>query len=105
MTKPVRGIEPVVSCLADDPDLGELVAIYAQEMPERVEMLQDRFAAGDWPALARCAHQLKGAAGSHGFHQLTEPAGALEYAAREQPDPRRIEAALEALVDLCRRVQ
>lgn len=96
--------EPLVSSLADDAGLRELVVIYAQEMPERIQTLESSYAARDWRALARHAHQLKGGAGSHGYHQLTEFAAALEDAAREGCDAAAIQSALDALLALCRRV-
>ncbi len=104
MTRTLHDPLPIVSCLADDPDLRELVALYAQEMPQRIETLEKCFAACDWQALVTCAHQMKGAAGSHGFHQLTPFAAALEVAAREARAD-AIQAALDALVDVCRRVR
>ncbi len=98
-------VEPLLSCLADDPGLRELVALYAQEMPERIQTLENSYAARDWRGLARHAHQLKGGAGSHGYHQLTEFAAALEDAAREARDAAAIQSALEALLALCRHVR
>lgn len=97
-------IEPLLSCFAEDPGLADLVALYAAEMPERVKTLADRFAARDWPGLTVCAHQLKGSAGSHGFHQLTPYAAALEHASRERLGEAAIQQALAALVELCRRI-
>jgi HPt (histidine-containing phosphotransfer) domain-containing protein len=92
------------SSLADDPDLFELVELYVDEMPQRIELLLGHFAAADWSGLAALAHQLKGAAGSHGFHQLTTPAAELERATRQQKTEAEILAALDQLVKLCRRV-
>lgn len=103
--QPAQAAEPIVSCYADDPDLHELIELYVQEMPQRIEALESCFAAGDWAALAGCAHQLKGAAGSHGFHQLTDSAAALEAAARQGRDAAAIRASFDALLDLCRRVR
>ena len=93
------------SSLADDPDLGDLVAIYVEEMPERIENILSRARAGDWNALAAIAHQLKGSAGSHGFHQLTGAATAVERAIRNRQGETEVRAALDALVELCRRVR
>jgi HPt (histidine-containing phosphotransfer) domain-containing protein len=97
--------EPLVSCLARDPDLGDIVELYVTEMPERIETLESHFVARDWPGLANFAHQLKGSAGSHGFRQITTRAERLERAAREAHDVSRIAEAYEALVELCRRVR
>ena len=105
MSAPAHDSQPLVSDLARDPDLGDIVALYVAEMPERIEALQSRFLARDWPGLASYAHQLKGSAGSHGFHQITPFALTLEHAARESRAEAEIGLALEALVELCRRVR
>lgn len=97
--------EPLVSRLARDPDLGDIVALYAAEMPERIETLEWHFMARNWPGLAACAHQLRGSAGSHGFCEITPLAAALESAAREARGGPEISQAFEALIDLCRRVR
>ncbi len=93
------------SSLADDPELGDLVAVYVEEMPGRIESILSRAAAGDLNALAAIAHQLKGSAGSHGFHQLTGVAAAVERAVRNRQPEAEVRAALDALVELCRRVR
>lgn len=97
--------EPIHSDLADDPDLGDIVRLYVEEMPGRIDTLLNRFAAFDWPGLATEAHQLKGAAGSHGFHQLTPAAAALEHAVKQRKDSKEVRAALDAVIDLLRRVR
>lgn len=105
MSAPTANSEPLVSSLAADPDLGDIVALYVEEMPERIESLRSRMAARDWPGLATVAHQLKGSAGSHGFGAITPVAAALERAAREPRAEAEIEQAFEALVELCYRVR
>ncbi|HEV3021685.1 MAG TPA: Hpt domain-containing protein, partial [Pirellulales bacterium] len=71
MSLPTMPAPLLRSSLADDPDLGEIVKLYVDEMPQRIEGLLARFAAADWDGLATGAHQLKGTAGSHGFQQIT----------------------------------
>jgi HPt (histidine-containing phosphotransfer) domain-containing protein len=93
------------SSLAEDPCLGEIVALYVAEMPERIAALIERWQARDVKGLATLAHQLKGAAGSHGFGQLTPYAACLEQAARGAPDENGISEALDDLLDACRRVR
>ena len=44
--------------------LGELVELYAIEMPDRIAALVARRVARDYAGLATLAHQMKGAAGS-----------------------------------------
>ena len=86
-----------------DPDLSELVDMFVEEMPERIQVLQDHFAAKNLDQLARTAHQLKGASGSYGFHQLTPFAGRLEALAKEHAAETSIFDAVEELVLMCRR--
>ena len=97
--------EPILSTLADDPDLGSIVELYVAEMPGRVATLLAQFDAGDRCGLSTTAHQIKGAAGSHGFHQVTPIAARLETALRDDRTDAEISEALEALVDACRRVR
>jgi histidine phosphotransfer protein HptB len=95
----------VYSSLAADPDLGELVEMFVDEMPSRISALETQAQSGDWPQLTRTAHQLKGAAGSYGFAAITPSAARLESAAREGCHQEEILLALRDLLDLCRRVR
>jgi HPt (histidine-containing phosphotransfer) domain-containing protein len=93
------------SSLASDPDLGEIVDMFVDEMPGRLEALSSCLADGDWVQLGRYAHQMKGACGSYGFDQLTAPAARLEHACRETQDELLIREALAELASLCQRVR
>lgn len=97
--------EYLYSSLAGDPDLTEIVDLFVEEMPERVQNLADLLAQGDWAQLRRYAHQMKGACGSYGFHQLTGSAARLESAVREQEEEQAIREAVDELVTLCNRVR
>jgi HPt (histidine-containing phosphotransfer) domain-containing protein len=96
---------PVYSHLAADPDLGELVEIFVEEMPERINALETQARGCDWQGLTRTAHQLKGAAGSYGFTALTPCAAKLESVARAGRQEDEILASLRELLDLCRGVR
>ncbi len=93
------------SRLADDPDLSGLVAVFADEIPDRVATLAGCLASGDWDMLGRLAHQFKSAVGSYGFDELVPFAGHLENAVREGFAEDLVEDALVALTDVCRRVR
>lgn len=97
--------EVLYSTLADDPDLGEIVHLYVTEMPDRIAALLARFESGDRAGVATLAHQLKGAAGSHGFHAITPYAATLERLARDNAPEHELRQALDALIDICRRVR
>jgi len=95
----------VYSPLAADPDLGGLVDLFVQEMPERISVLDAQAKSRDWNQLAQTAHKIKGAAGSYGFDEITPCAARLEAAAREARQERQILSALDELLSICRRVR
>ena len=95
----------VYSHLAADPDLGELVDLFVQEMPDRINALDAQAKSRDWNELTRTAQQIKGAAGSYGFDEITPYAARLEAAAREAQPEEKILSALDELLSLCRRVR
>ncbi|NOG54626.1 MAG: Hpt domain-containing protein [Planctomycetes bacterium] len=95
---------PVVSEFADDPDMLELVEMFVDELPQRVQSLQSSFESQMMDELLRLSHQLKGACGGYGFPSLSEAAAELEGLLKSGAgDPGQIEAAMNELVDLCRR--
>ena len=96
---------PIYSTLGTDAALADLVAVYVEEMPERIQEFRVRFDRADWPELGRLAHQLKGAAGSYGFDDVTSPAARLELAVRDGLPVERIQAALDELVSICGRLR
>lgn len=95
----------VYSDLGDDPDLGELVELFAAEMPERVENLLRLFRETNRPELCRAVHQIKGAAGSYGFHAVTPLAARLEQSLKNDESEVKLQEELSALLDLCRRIR
>jgi PAS domain S-box-containing protein len=95
----------VYSHLAADPNLGELVEMFVQEMPDRINALETEARSHNWQQLTRIAHQLKGAAGSYGFEAITPYAAQLEIAARDGRQDEEILSALEELLNLCRHMR
>ena len=93
------------SSLVDDPDMVELVDLFVDELPDRVQALVDRLQASDHHGLWRTAHQLSGAAGSYGFHEITVRAASLEGAVRDGRPEQEIAAEVNSLVELCRRAR
>ena len=92
------------STLAGDPVLGELVAEFVAEIPGRVARIQRQQEAGDWNALRRTAHQLRGAAGSYGFEPVTPLAEQLESLLAGDAPPEEIARAVDELVAHCQRI-
>ena len=105
MSQSTSETKPLYSSFGDDPDLGEIVQMFVEEMPDRIATLLDQLQASDWEGLRRTAHQLKGAAGSYGFDVLTDTAADLESHVRQGDPETQIHAAVEELVDMCRRLR
>jgi HPt (histidine-containing phosphotransfer) domain-containing protein len=95
----------VYSTLAADPDLGELVEMFLEDIPDRVSTIESSQASGDLESLRRTAHQMKGAAGSYGYGDVTPIAARLEQAIDTgEPEAAIAQAALE-LVAICNRLR
>jgi len=97
--------EPLYSCLGADPDLGEIVDLFVNEMPGRIAALEDLLANSDWEGLRRAAHQLKGSAGSYGFDPISPCAAVLEEAVRNGQPEQQVHRCTADLVDMCRRAR
>jgi histidine phosphotransfer protein HptB len=105
MTGTIPAIEPIFSKLASDPDMSELVDLFVAEIPSRLEALETHFAAGEMAKLGQTAHQIKGAAGSYGFSEVTPIATKLEFAVKTNEPEDQIREALEELLSTCRRIR
>ena len=101
----VSHLEPIYSSLGGDADLGQLVEMFVDEMPQRIADLLDRLHTFDWPGLRIVAHQLKGSAGSHGFPLISPAAARLEDALRQQRPYEEIRQFVNEVVELCRCVR
>jgi CheY-like chemotaxis protein/HPt (histidine-containing phosphotransfer) domain-containing protein len=77
---------PVASRLADHPRLRPVVRKFAQQMPARMDAIEQAWSARDFATLAALGHWLKGSGGTAGYDALTAPAKALELAAKAQDD-------------------
>lgn len=95
---------PIHSALADDPDLYEIVKMFVDEMPSRVDQLISEFKSKNWNGLQQTAHQLKGAAGSYGFAEVTPIAGRLEQNLKQNSPEAEIQRSLMDLIAICRRM-
>jgi len=92
----------IYSALATDPRLGDLVDLFVQEMPDRINALETHARSRDWQQLTRTAHQIKGSAGSYGFGEITPCAARLEAAAKDGCQEEQILSTLDELLSLCR---
>ncbi len=105
MTQVAGKTGPLYSSLGGDPDLGEIVEMFVEEMPNRIENLLLQLEASDWDGLRRTAHQLKGAAGSYGFDPISPCAAKLEGTIRRREPEELICRAVDELVQMCNRVR
>src|SRR4051794_6436611 len=101
MSQPIASAAEFYSALARDPELVELVELFVLELPDRLAALHFAADAGDLQEVARLAHQLKGAGGSHGFPHLTAAARLLERAARESGSRAEVLQSLDQLREDC----
>jgi PAS domain S-box-containing protein len=104
-SRTTRSATSVYSRLALDPDLGALIDLFVQEMPHRINALDTQARSRDWNQLAETAYQIKGAAGSYGFNEITHSAARLEAAARGAQQEDQILSALGELLGLCRGIR
>jgi HPt (histidine-containing phosphotransfer) domain-containing protein/AmiR/NasT family two-component response regulator len=73
---------PVRSRLAGNQRLRPAIRKFAERLAAQLALMEQAYAAGDLKELASLAHWLKGAAGTVGYNDFTEPAAALEEAAK-----------------------
>ncbi|MFG0305552.1 MAG: Hpt domain-containing protein [Phycisphaerales bacterium JB040] len=96
-------IQPLLSCYADDPEMGELISEFLESLPGRVRALRGGLEQRDVKRLTRIAHQLKGASAGYGFAPIGESAAHLEDTLRAfgQRDLSGVSALIEDLIGLC----
>ena len=97
-------MEPLVSTLGNDPDLGELVDEYVAALGGRVADIERAAAAGDRRRTEVLAHQMVGSAGMHGFRTIGEAARRVEDTAPEGA-PEDVASCIRELAALCARVR
>ena len=94
---------PVISRLAEHPRLRGVVRKFGLQLGERLAVIEEAQACLDYEQLAQLGHWLKGAAGTVGYDEFTEPARALEQAAKNR-DPAELASAVSGLRDLGQRL-
>lgn len=97
------GHEAIHCEFADDPEMRELAEMFLADMSDRIEELERAWSEQDLTALARLAHQLKGASGGYGYPSLSEMAAQVERAIDQCAKLDAIQSAFDSLVDSCRR--
>ena len=102
-------LPPLVSAYAADPDMAELITLFATELPARLNLIAEACRVSDLTTAARIAHQLRGASAGYGFPSIGVVAGRIEDGLKAgQADPAlalaSVRSTLDELTTLCRRV-
>jgi PAS domain S-box-containing protein len=95
----------ILSELADDPDLAELVRTFTGNLAARMEQVSAAARDGDLAMLGRLAHQIKGTGTSYGFPALTRAARAVEAHATDATDPDALAHAVTLLLTTARAIR
>ena len=74
----------MVSRLAANPKMHRAILRFITRLEEQVATMDQAYKCGDLEKLALLAHWLKGAGGTVGFDEFTEPAAELEKFAKSQ---------------------
>jgi HPt (histidine-containing phosphotransfer) domain-containing protein len=96
--------KPIYSSRSDDPDAGESLELFLVGLAERIDVLQDAEASGDFRQLAALAGRLASDAENTGFGVLASAAHTLESACFGG-DPKLAREATLDITDLAQRVR
>ena len=103
-----RSVQPIKSEFADDPEMAELVDMFASELADRMENVRRAVESGDIDMVRTIAHQLKGSAAGYGFPSLGAVAASVESAAvqqrREEADTETLKTRVQELLELSQRI-
>jgi HPt (histidine-containing phosphotransfer) domain-containing protein len=95
---------PIRSTLIGDPDFKQILVEFVSKVPKRLESIRNAMNESDTENLCVLLHQLKGACGSYGFHELTPLASQLEAELRSGASLRSQLDALEIFIESCMRM-
>jgi len=105
MTDSVDGVNVLVSELANDAGMVELVEMFVNELPDKVAAIKKAMEDQDFEALRALAHQLKGSGGGYGFPAITKAAAEIEATTKADRDLRKLTAEVAELTSLCDRAK
>jgi two-component system, sensor histidine kinase len=94
---------PLKSTFSGRPDFEELITIFVEAMPARIQKLDQQVIEKDFVNLQVTVHQLKGCAGGYGFDIITNKARNLENALKENKT--NWKHYFDELMVFCRRVE
>jgi len=87
-----------------DEEVFDLIPKYLERRRDDVQAVAAALAEGDFEAIRRLGHGMKGSGGGYGLYAVTEMGGGLEEAGKErsEPDARQWLARLEAFLERVR---
>jgi HPt (histidine-containing phosphotransfer) domain-containing protein len=94
----------ITSSFSDDPDMTELIEMFVDELPERIDAVRRAMDEQSWDTLRTLSHQLKGAAPGYGFGPVGDAAAELERLVKDTADAEQIRDAVDSLLAVCGRV-
>lgn len=105
---PSNARPPLRSTLEGDPDMAELVGLFVGDLPQRINSIEQAWAARRAADIQRLAHQLRGSSASYGFPAIGESAARLEDSIRSLgPTPTDtladLRRSVDELIELCKR--
>ena len=103
MSEASSSMKRLVSLLANDPDVAELVDEFLEKLVEDLPLIEAALADFDLESLRRLSHQLREAAEISGFTSIAESATHLEQQVTRVAKLRQVEGAAQELIELCRR--
>ena len=87
---------------ANDPDLCDIVTMFVDELPSRVDAIKTAFHKGDMETIRTMTHQLRGSAGGYGFTPIGDVAGEIEMESfNEEADISALYEMIEDLATIC----
>lgn len=95
---------PIISTLAEDQEVKDLLREFVKLLPGKVSELEDLLRRREPEPLRKFVHQINGAAGGYGFPDITECAADLEGLILEGAPWNSVAAATTSLAELIRRV-
>ena len=95
--------EPITSSLPNEPAFQRIVEIFVGRLEEQIVAMRSASASGDFEALVELGHWLKGAGGTVGFNEFTEPARSLESSANSG-DVEGVNQSIAEIEELSQRI-
>jgi len=94
----------ICSSYQSDPDFEELLVEFVQGVPDRVQAIRDAQRENRSAVLSTLVHQLRGACGSYGFHEMTPSAASLDEDLRAGISLDALGTRIDAFIDDCLRM-